>query len=754
MNQFNKSTHQGKALTSPSRQRTARKTEKKMNASLLSGQKMPPTERNIQEREISAADNSSDAIFHIFAKSLIAAERNRPLHTKLGDILLKLFRPRLAAAKILRRSPFFDEIYYLSAYADVAAAGADPALHYYLHGASEGRNPGPHFNTEAMRGRILGETDRKTNPLLEYHRRLRRGLSLLPPRPINKMTAKTDADRKAIKLHIGAFRLKAKIAVVMPVYNTEPDYLREAIRSVQRQVYSNWELCIANDASTNSEIKPILDKFAAEDSRIKVIHRATNGHISEATNTALEHVSAEFTAFMDHDDLIDDLALYEIAAAVEANPKAELIYSDLDRIKDDGTQFNPFFKPDFSPDLLLGQNMISHLTVYRTDLLRKLGCLRKGFEGSQDYDLALRATENMARENIVHIPAILYHWRAGGRTKSFSEAQLERCVRAARKAITEHLVRKEIAADVLPVDRMPHYNRIKRHLPVPAPMVSIIIPTRNQGRVLKLCLDGILGKTDYPNFEVVVVDHESTEKDALDVMKNAAPDPRVRIIPFAGQFNYSKINNMAVAQARGSILALLNNDVEVMHADWLSEMVSHAVRPEVGAVGAKLYYPDGRLQHAGVVVGLGGTAGHSFLRAAGSCDGYVANCLLTRNVSAVTAACLLVAKEKFLQVGGFNEEKLPVAFNDVDLCLKLADAGYLNVWTPFAELIHHESLTRGPEDTIEKQLRSRREVEYLNHTWAKYVANDPFYNPNLSLKHADFQFEQQSRRVKPWAKYL
>ena len=538
----------------------------------------------------------------------------------------------------------------------------------------------------------------------------------------------------------------------MPVYNPDQAYLEAAIESVRDQLYTNWELCIANDASSNPAIAEILDRYALKDARIKVVHRAVNGHISLATNSALELVTAEFVALMDHDDLLHPTALYEVAVLLENSDAIDVIYSDEDSLDAKGNRDDGYFKPDFNIELLLGHNMIGHLGIYRMSIIQEIGGFRQGFEGSQTYDLILRVLTKSSQSRIKHIPAALYHRRRSSSQKSFSEMHMDKCVSAARRSIQEYLDHEGEGAVVGPLQDYKYYSRVKRLLPNPPPLVSCIIPTRNRQKLLKTCIDGLLHKTAYQPLEIIIVDNNSDEPASLALFNQLTrADPRIRVLHQSGEFNYSAINNAAVKEAKGSVLALLNNDIEMTEPGWLEEMVALAVRKEIGAVGAKLYYPNGKIQHAGVFLGAHGVAGHSWYGAPGKTSGYFGNAVLTRAVSAVTAACMVVEKTKFLEAGGLDVENLPVAFNDVDLCLRLIEKGYRNVWTPFAKLIHHESVSRGKENTWGKQLRSKREIAYFKRRWAHMIANDPFYNPNLTLTESNFQLAKKSRRVPPWA---
>ncbi|MGB3394197.1 MAG: glycosyltransferase [Stenotrophomonas sp.] len=529
---------------------------------------------------------------------------------------------------------------------------------------------------------------------------------------------------------VAALPRRPPLSVVMPVYEAPERWLRRALDSVIEQHYPAWELCISDDASPSPHVRKILDEYQRREPRIKVVYRQKNGHISESSNAALEVATGEYMVLLDHDDELHPEALLLVAEAICREPEARLIYSDEDKIDEEGNRFDPYFKPDWNYDLFLGQNCVSHLGVYSLPLVRELGGFRKGLEGSQDWDLALRCVERITPRQIVHIPRILYHWRAIQGSTALAAGEKNYAVVAGQRAVAEHLQRIGQAAEVsiLPASMM----RVKRALPTPLPKVSLVIPTRDRVDLLRMCVDSILERSSYPDYEILIVDNGSIEVETLDYFAQLSRLANVRVLPYPGEFNYSAINNFAVAQARGEIIGLVNNDIEVISADWMEEMVAHAMRPDVGVVGAMLYYPDDTIQHAGVLVGLCGVAGHI-----GSCQprgsaGYFGRMLLTQELSAVTAACLLVRKSIFDEVGGLDE-RLRVAFNDVDFCLRVQQKGYRNVWTPFAELYHHESASRGLEDNPVKQARFMSEVEFMRERWGETLLLDRAYNPNLSL---------------------
>jgi glycosyltransferase involved in cell wall biosynthesis len=565
-----------------------------------------------------------------------------------------------------------------------------------------------------------------------------------------------DSDLAAIREHISSLARRPVISVVMPVYDTPEALLSKAIQSVVDQLYPHWELCIADDASPQPHVRAVLEAFAAKDPRIRVSFRQTNGHICEASNTALAMATGEYVALFDHDDVLAPTALYEVAAEIDAHPGAQFIYSDEDKIDGEDRRFDPYFKPDWNPDLNHGQNYTSHLSVYRTDLVRSLGGFRKGYEGSQDWDLNLRAVERIPPSAIRHIPKLLYHWRAVPGSTALQLAEKSYPVEAARSALEDHFARQGEMVELLPVAG--DHWRVRYPLPSPAPLVSLIIPTRNALKLVRQAVGSILSTTDYPSYEIVIVDNDSDDPETKAYFEEISHggDPRLRVMPYHEAFNYSAINNRAVSEAKGELIGLLNNDIEVINRDWLSEMASQAVRPGIGAVGAMLYYPFpiNTVQHAGVVLGLGGVAGHPFKEFPRGDQGQKNRLRLVQNYSAVTAACLVMRRDRFLEVGGFNETELPIAFNDVDLCCKLIKAGYRNLWTPFAEFYHHESASRGVENTPEKKARFQSEIDYMMSTWCSLLMADPAYNPNLTLVGEDFSPAYISRAPKSWIAHL
>ena len=546
------------------------------------------------------------------------------------------------------------------------------------------------------------------------------------------------ASRAALLAKAMAFPTKPTFSIIMPTFNTPVPMLQAAIKSVRNQLYPHWELCIADDASTASGTIDALKEIGSSDPRIKVEFRSDNGHISASTNSALSLATGDYICFLDHDDVLSDDALYQLARAVN-DDDYDIIYSDEDKIDEFDIHHDPHFKPDFNYTLLLSYNYICHLMCIKESLVRKVGSFDTAMNGSQDYDFLLRCLENTAPNKIKHVPLVLYHWRAHAKSTALSMDSKGYAVVAGQGAIQAHL--KRTTDTPTSVDLVPAGYRVTWSLPSSPPLVSIIIPTRDCPGILATCLSGLLNKTAYRNLEIIIVDNGSVEAETFKVFTVASSDPRVKILRHDKPFNYSEVCNLGAKHATGEFLLMLNNDIEIIDEHWLEEMVSQIHRPQVGAVGAKLLYPDGRIQHAGVILGVGGVAGHAHKYLDRASPGYISRAILAQELSACTAACLLVRRDVYEAVGGLNEVDLTVAFNDVDLCLRIRAAGYSIVYTPFATLYHHESLSRGLEDVPSKVLRSHTESAYMRARWSTQLDNDPFYSPNLTLAHEDFRID-------------
>ena len=529
---------------------------------------------------------------------------------------------------------------------------------------------------------------------------------------------------------IRKFKYRPKISIVTPVYNVEKIWLKKAIKSVFNQIYTNWELCIVDDVSTKKHIKRILSKYIKNE-KVKIKFLKKNVGISGASNEALSLSTGEFVGFLDDDDELSIDALFEIVKLLNRNPHADLIYSDEDKLNSEGKRVEPFFKPDWSPDLLLSYNYICHFSVYRKKIIDEIEGFRKRFEGSQDYDLLLRFTEKTNK--IFHIPKILYHWRKlKGSTASTHKEKIAH-VENSIKTIQDAMSRRKIEGVVekgINFNQFESY-RVKRKIKQ-NPLVSIIIPTKDKISFLKRCLKSLEEKTDYKSYEIIIVDNRSVKKETHDFLSALSKKDNIRVIEYDGEYNFSKINNFAVSLANGSHILFLNNDTKIISPGWMTSMLEHSMRKEVGAVGAKLVYPDNTIQHAGTILGLGGVAAHSHKNFSVNSNGYFGSLNTIRNYSAVTAACMMMRKKVFEEVGGFNEKDLPVAFNDVDLCLRMREKGYLIVYTPYAVLYHYESKSRGYD-------LNPNEILFMKNKWNKILPSDPYYNPNLTLDSEDFR---------------
>jgi glycosyltransferase involved in cell wall biosynthesis len=639
-------------------------------------------------------------------------------------------------AEVIRSSPLFDVEWYVAKNPDVAASGADPASHYLLHGGFDGRDPGPGFSSEFYLRANPDVRRAAMNPLLHYALHgCNEGRSSSQAHE-NWIASEMldDVDRVAIRQHIAGLARHPVFSVVVPVYDTDPRHLSAMIASVTKQAYPYWELCIADDKSTDPAVARIVREAAAVDRRIKVAFRAVNGHVCAATNTALGLATGEFICLLDHDDVLHENALYEAAVELNAHPDADIIYSDSDQIDDDGGRYAPYFKTDWNYDLMLGQNMISHLGAYRRSVVEQLGGLRVGYEGSQDYDLALRVADATDPSRIRHIPAILYHWRRPVETASFSDRAAAECVAVARKAIDDHLARRGIDARTEPAPKAPGYSRVVYALPDPRPLVTVALVVGTHRDDLVERMSDILLRTAYAPLELLVIDAGPHPAPGDAILDWAANDPRVRIVRLADSPSHVVAKNRAVEEARGDVVVLLDCELRAADPDWLTAMVSHALRPGVGFVGAPVVDADGHVVDAGIV--LNGRASN------GSANGrprdYFGIFALTREVSAISSACMAFRRPVYVDAGGMHEER-SLREAEVDLSLRVRNAGNRNILTPDAELVR---TARSPQQNAGRDQRLAQPGT---------GDEDPFYSPNLSLDGLFEENSEPSRRVKPWA---
>ena len=552
------------------------------------------------------------------------------------------------------------------------------------------------------------------------------------------------------RLAAGVGRLAARplISVIMPSYNVDPKFMRAAIDSVRRQIYPFWELCISDDASTLEGVRALLEDCAAEDDRIQVTFRASNGHISANSNSALELARGDYVALMDADDVLPEDALFWVAHEIALNPDVDLIFTDEDKIDEAGRRFDPYFKAAWNPALMLAQNAFCHLGVFRRSLVEQVGRFREGYEGAQDHDLVLRCADASMPDRIRHIPRVLYHWRASRHSTAASLASKPYAAQAGRRTIEDHLRRNDIKGRV--ETTAGSFYQVVYTIPDPLPRVSIIVPTTLRNRVVPRCLRSVLEKTRYGNFELVLV---ATKPDlaagsAQVKFARLLRDPRVRTLDYEpSAFNFSWVNNFGAAETRGELLCFLNDDIEAISPDWLAQLVARVGLEGVAAAGPMLYYPSTLIQQAGVLLGVGGVADHAFRNEECGQIGYFARAALEQDYTCLTAACLLVRRESFEAVGGFDVA-LPTAFNDVDFCIRLRRAGMRIIWTPTAQMYHYESLTFGAHDSAGRAGQFDHDIDAMRSRWRDILDNDPSYNPNLSLdSKRQFQLTAPPRTV-------
>ena len=528
-------------------------------------------------------------------------------------------------------------------------------------------------------------------------------------------------------------------SIAVPLYQTKEKYLREMIESVQAQTYTNWELCLADGSGREHSLQPVVGEYIAKDKRIKYCLLDSNEGIAGNTNEALKMADGDFVVLTDHDDLLSPEALYQCAKAVQKESQTDVIYSDEDKVDMSGKKFfEPHFKSDYNIDLLCTMNYICHLFVVRKDVMERAGLFESCYDGAQDHDFILRCTEKA--EHIVHIPKVLYHWRCHAQSTSENPESKLYAFENGCKAVKAHYDRIGIPAEV---EQGPFYGMYRTHyLWKEQPLVSILIPNKDHVTDLKKCMDSIEEKSTYRNFEFIIVENNSTEEETFAYYKKIEKRDNVRVLYYKEDFNYSRINNFGAKEANGEYVLLLNNDTEMIEPDSIKEMLDVCMRPDVGIVGAKLIFEDNTIQHAGVIIGFGGVAGHAFIGQDRDDNGYFSRIISVQDLSAVTAACLMVRRSVFDEVEGLNEE-FKVAFNDIDFCLKVRKAGYLVVYNPYAQFYHYESKSRGQEDSADKVARFQQEIGLFGERWGELLEHgDPYYNPNLTLDKADFSLKE------------
>lgn len=530
------------------------------------------------------------------------------------------------------------------------------------------------------------------------------------------------------------FIYRPKITIVMPIFNGTEHNLKKTIESVLKQAYSNWELCVSDDLSPNENVRTLIKQYAEKDNRINFVFKEKNGSISNVLNSIIEISTGDFIALLGHNDLLSPDALYENVYLLNQNQKIDFIYSDEDKIDENSMRSEPYFKPDWCPNNLQSRNYIGHFTLIKSSLVKEVGGFRLGYEGSHDYDLYLRVTEKTNK--IHHIPKILYHSRVNNGTTSQNLESKPNGI----KTLEDSLRRKKLNGKVYQIENLPNHYKIRYEI-TEQKKVSIIIPSKNLTQITDVCITSIFKLTEYPTYEVILVNNNSDEDDFFKMVKKwEEKEPkRFKCITDNGSFNFSRLMNNAVKETTGDYLLLLNNDTEVTHSDWMAAMVEYVQHKKTGVVGVKLLYHNDTIQHAGVVIGIEGTAAHVFLAENKNAAGYFGYIQSLNNFSAITAACIMVTKENYYLVDGFDEN-LSVDYNDIDFCLKVKEKGFDNIYLPHVVLYHYESISRGhPHKTKESYERHLKEIGIFQSKWKKYIDHDPCYNPNLSKKALDFR---------------
>ena len=555
------------------------------------------------------------------------------------------------------------------------------------------------------------------------------------------------------------FSYSPKISIVVPMYKTNMKFFEELINSLKNQTYSKWELCLADGSpEKNKEFEKIIEN----NNKIKYKFLGKNEGISENTNEAIKMATGEYIGFLDHDDTLSENALYEIVNCLNKDKSVDFIYTDEDKLDQNYMYFDPYFKPDFSPETLECNNYITHFVVVKKDLIDKIGMLDSKYNGAQDFDFVLRATEKSKK--IVHIPKVLYHWRVHRESTAFLPDTKPYAFEAGKRAVEAHLNRIGKKANVEESQDVPGAYKINYEI-VGNPNVTIIIPNKDNIKLLKRCINSILKLTTYKNYEIFIIENNSIKNTTFKYYKKIAKNTKIKILNYNKntimdlngerkleldnnensklEFNYSSLINFGVKNSKSDFILQLNNDTLLLTPNWLEIFIGYAQNKEIGAVGARLYYPDKTIQHAGIILGINGIAGNALVNLPYGKHAYFGIEAITRNISAVTGACLFCRRNLYEEVGFMDNKKFKVAFNDVDFCLKLLERGYRNIYNPYIELIHYESKTRGYEDSPEKIKRFEKETENFRKRWSKLLQNDPYYNPNLSRKTVNYDIKTE-----------
>jgi GT2 family glycosyltransferase len=669
--------------------------------------------------------------------------------------LLKKFK-NLKEFILIRNSGLFNEDHYIQTYPEVKNQIINPIMDYIKTGWQEGKNPSPDFDTAYYLRKNPDVRQAGINPLVHFIRkgraegRLPRQADhrIYPRYPIwvEKFDSLNDKDRRQIQNRIKLLTPQPKFSIFYIVNNFPEEFLFRSIKSLQNQLYENWELLLLIEPKPEIHIQNQIWKLC-QDKRITA--RIFEDENSLTINQSLMDRSGDYLGWMTPNAVLAPQSFYLFAEAIHSEPNSVLLYSDEDRLKADGSRYDPYFKPDWNPELFLYQDYLRHFALYRREAVEKSGGFSSGPFHAALKDLAMRIIETAQPENIVHIPFPLCHTQWDEASKRIEQQDefndLEKI-----KILEAHFDRLRIPATIM--RNTSGGCRISYPLPEPEPLVSIIIPTRDNFQMLARCLRSLYQHTIYNNYEILVIDNQSSQPETMAFFESLNSDEKSHVIAYPHPFNYSAINNFAVDNAHGDVILFLNDDTEVITDAWLKELVSLTIRPEIGAVGPMLYFPDDTIQHAGVILGLNGVAGHIYHNEPRGYQGQRHRAQLPQNFTAITAACLAIERQKFKFVKGLDEINLQIALNDIDLCIRLHQKGFRNLWTPDVELYHYESASRGVPNTTKEKEQLHREIKYFVETHGHLLNNDPSYNPNLSLNNNDFQLAFPPRIEKPWRK--
>jgi GT2 family glycosyltransferase len=663
----------------------------------------------------------------------------------------------LLETAIIKRSRLFDKGFYLGTYPEVAKTSNNPILHYVQRGWREGKNPSPHFDTAYYLNTYPDVRKAGHNPLVHYIRKgraegrlPRQAMHRLYPRYplwVKKYDTLAHKDKRQIRQKIRQFSEQPKFSIfIIHDEGTHP-WIKQTLSSLQSQLYREWDATLFFRKTTARESDPLLSIQVLLDSRLSLVSYQDETELIDLLNKTLDESSGDFLGLLPTGSILSSHTLYLLANEIKQHTKTAILYTDEDQRDANNLRISPYFKPDWNPDLFLHQDFLNDFAIYHMGLVQAVGGIHQITLGSIVYDLAMRISEIINPEAIRHLPFALCHKPVKHHRQSV-EGGSAHIAFPHTDLLRSHFIRANQAVTLEKTDNSGF--RIAYPLPEPHPLVSIIIPTHNGHQILARCIESVFLHTSYENYELLIVDNQSDDPETLAYFNTLKRNTKVTLLPYHKPFNFSAINNHAAQAAQGEILVFLNNDVEVITPNWLTALVGHALRPQIGAVGVMLYYPDDTIQHAGVVLGLIGEAGHIYKGQPRGYRGVRNRAALVQNLTAVTGACMVVQKKKFFQLSGFDEENLPIAFNDIDLCLRLQQAGYRNLWTPHVELYHYESATRGSDEVPENKARFAREAEYIRNTFGDMLKADPAYNPNLSLDNTNPKLAFPPRVNKPW----